>query len=201
MTGRYCTLAGEGWPLSLADLRAATPDTLWPATPDDEALAAHGFARVVTAPAPEPPHRFATLRPAAAPELVDGVWTIGWVVEEPELDDVKVALRDEVADRRWRHETGGVTVAGIAVATDDRSKLLLNGKYRTAEKNPAMLHRWKSPAGEVVLTSAEVIALGDAVSAHVQACFDRELDLVTAIDAAVTLADALAIDLDAGWPE
>ena len=124
-----------------------------------------------------------------------------WDVEPIPLDEVKAARKDALAALRWERECGGITLAdGSIIATDDRSKTLLNGKYRTAEKYPDRLHRWKGPVGEITLTSAQVIAIGDAVSDHVQACFDRELDLIAEIDAAPDAAAALAVDLTAGWP-
>lgn len=123
-----------------------------------------------------------------------------WVVEAKALDEVKAERKAALAARRYEAECGGILFNGAPIATDDRSKTLLNGKYRTAEKNPAMLHRWKSEAGEVVLDSATVIAIGDAVSAHVQACFDHELDLIALIDAAADAAAVLVVDIETGWP-
>lgn len=115
------------------------------------------------------------------------------------LSDVKAAKLAKLAQKRWEVECGGITVAEATIATDDRSKTLMNGKYRTAEKNPDATHRWKGPAGEITMTSAQVIAIGDAVSAHVQACFDRELDLIAEVEAAATVAAVRAIDINSGW--
>ncbi|MFS2014816.1 DUF4376 domain-containing protein [Azospirillum sp. CT11-132] len=124
-------------------------------------------------------------------------------VEPIPLDELRAARKEALAAIRWERECGGKTMPdGAVIATDDRSKTLLNGKYRTAEKYPNRLHRWKGSDGtEITLTSAQVIAIGDAVSDHVQACFDRELDLIAAIDAAETVAEVLAIDIAAGWPD
>jgi hypothetical protein len=83
---------------------------------------------------------------------------------------------------RWQQEVGGITVEGIKIATDDRAKTLLGGLYRRAEKNPDGLHRWKGPDGELKLTSAQVITLNDALNAHIQACFDTELDALALIN-------------------
>ena len=115
------------------------------------------------------------------------------------LADVKAARLAALATKRWEAECGGVAVGGTLIATDDRSKTLLSGKYRTAEKNPDATHRWKGAGGEIALTSAQVIAIGDAVSAHVQACFDHELDLMAEIGAAETVAAVRAIDIGSGW--
>jgi hypothetical protein len=60
--------------------------------------------------------------------------------------------------------------------------------------------QWKTGAGFVTLTAAQVIAAAQAVRAHVQACFDHEADVAAEIDAAETLAELQAIDVSAGWP-
>ncbi|WP_395452837.1 DUF4376 domain-containing protein [Azospirillum melinis] len=124
-----------------------------------------------------------------------------WNVEPMPLEEVRQARKDALAELRWRRECGGIVMHdGSVIATDDRSKTLLNGKYRTAEKYPDRLHRWKGAESEIILTSAQVIAIGDAVSDHVQNCFDRELDLIAEIDAAESAEAVLAIDITTGWP-
>ncbi|CAO3403512.1 DUF4376 domain-containing protein [Azospirillum palustre] len=124
-----------------------------------------------------------------------------WNVEPIPLDEVRQARKDALAELRWRRECGGIVMPdGSVIATDDRSKTLLNGKYRTAEKYPDRLHRWKGAESEITLTTAQVIVIGDAVSDHVQDCFDRELDLIAEIDAAQSAEAVLAIDITTGWP-
>lgn len=46
-----------------------------------------------------------------------------------------------------------------------------------------------------------MLALGKAAFNYVQACFDRSAVLGAALDAATTADEAMAIDLEAGWPE
>lgn len=87
------------------------------------------------------------------------------------------------ADLRWRRETGGITVAGLAVATDDRSKLMLSGARIAAMADPAYATRWKTPAGWVDLDAATIIALSDAVQAHVAACFALEAQVAEQVEA------------------
>ena len=124
-----------------------------------------------------------------------------WNVEPIPLDDIKAACKAAATDLRWQKETGGILIAGIPVATDDRSKTLILGKRAQAQSDPAMTFRWKAASGEwVELTGVQIIAIADAVADHVQACFDREGDLHDAIDAAETAEAVLAIDIAAGWP-
>lgn len=124
-----------------------------------------------------------------------------WGVEPIPLDEVKAARKAVATDLRWQKETAGILIAGMLVATDDRSKTLILGKRAQAQSNPAMVFRWKAASGDWVdLTGDQIIAIADAVADHVQACFDREGDLHDLIDAAETAEAVLAVDIAAGWP-
>lgn len=101
-----------------------------------------------------------------------------------------------IADRRWLAETSGTTFAGMPIDTDDRSKLLINGAALRADRSADYVLRWKASQGFVDLTAAQVLAVADAVSEHVQLCFDREDALLVAVtDGSIT-----AEMLEDGWP-
>ncbi|MRX32804.1 DUF4376 domain-containing protein [Aminobacter sp. MDW-2] len=116
------------------------------------------------------------------------------------LDEWRARKLASLAAKRWEVENGGMVVGGMAVFTDDRSKLLINGAYRKAEKDPAVIINFKSAAGWVTLDAATAIALGDALFDHIQASFDRESVLTAAIVAAATKPALDAIDINGGWP-
>lgn len=76
------------------------------------------------------------------------------------------------AERRWRFETGGITVAGVPVLTDDRSKLMIAGARLAAMAGPDWTTPWHGADGGIYpLDAAAIVAISDAVSAHVQASF------------------------------
>ena len=101
-----------------------------------------------------------------------------------------------IAERRWQVEVAGVTVGGIQIETDDRSKLLINGAALRADRSADYVLRWKTSQGFVDLSAAQVLAVAAAVSAHVQLCFDREDVLLGAVaDGSIT-----AEMLEEGWP-
>jgi len=102
----------------------------------------------------------------------------------------------EIAAYRWQRENAGMTVNGIAVRTDDRSKMMLSAARLRAE--PV---RWKTPNGFVNLTIAEINAMFEAVSNYVQACFDREAELTEQILRMNDCDAVLALDITMGWPE
>jgi hypothetical protein len=53
----------------------------------------------------------------------------------------------------------------------------------------------------VTLNAEQLISLATTLDAYVQACFDREGEIAAQIDAATTVAEIEAIDLNAGWPD
>lgn len=106
------------------------------------------------------------------------------------------AQRQSIAARRYEAEVGGITLNGMQIDTDDRSKLLINGAALEATIDPAYVMQWKTPGGFIELTAPQVIGIARAVRAHVQACFDREAELLAALDAG-TITAAM---LNEGWP-
>lgn len=112
------------------------------------------------------------------------------VVPEPEPSPEPVidwpAL---IAARRYTAEMAGTTVQGMVIATDDRSQGLITGAALAAMLDANYLIRWKTAEGFVELTGAQIIGVASAVRAYVQACFDREADLLAAVaDGSITAA-------------
>ena len=101
-----------------------------------------------------------------------------------------------IAARRYIAETSGTVIAGMPIDTDDRSKTLINGAALRAYRSADYVLRWKTSDGFVDLPAAQVLAIADAVSEHVQLCFDREDVLLIAVaDGSIT-----AEMLEEGWP-
>jgi hypothetical protein len=103
---------------------------------------------------------------------------------------------DDIAARRWKAETAGIDVGGMHIDTDDRSKTLINGSALKAMRNVNYTLNWKTPDGFVQIPAEQVLAMADAVADHVQACFDREDELLAAL-AIGTLTPEM---LEEGWP-
>ena len=108
----------------------------------------------------------------------------GYTIEayaEPMPD--ATALRAYAATARWRKENGGMTIGGLNVATDDRSKALIQGAYLQAQRDPAFTAQWKTASGSFVTIGAtEIEAVAFAVAAHIQVCFAKEAEVVHDID-------------------
>lgn len=172
------------------EFRAAHAHMIFPPELPADLLGELGFAIVEYDPQPE-------LAPGEQLEpgelrIEQGRAIRGWsVVPAPPVD-----WQAAIAARRYQAEVAGIEVGGMHVDTDDRSKLLINGAALEALMDPAYVMQWKTPAGFIELTAEQVMAVARAVRAHVQACFNREADLLAAL-AAETFAPAM---LDQGWP-
>lgn len=92
-------------------------------------------------------------------------------------------LREYAKEQRWLNETGGITVNGVPVETDDRSKSLVSQQRLVALKDEAAFSTtWQSEDNALhPITGAEMITLSDEVAAHVNACFVQYADAIAGI--------------------
>lgn len=128
----------------------------------------------------------------------DGVWRLvdGEVVKQA-LPEAVPDYAQLVAVERFRREAAGVTVAGLQIETTRESAGLVYGAGLSALLDPEYRCNFKTVTGFVEIGSAQIIAIAKAVRAHVQACFDRELTLLRAIEAGEYHDDMLS----EGWPD
>ena len=112
---------------------------------------------------------------------------------EPTFDELKSQKKAEIASARYAAETAGTTVNGVLIDTGRDSQALITGAALAAMLDENYSLNWKTTAGFIHLTAPEIIAVAQAVRAHVQACFDKEGELVARINAATTKEDLDAI--------
>lgn len=111
----------------------------------------------------------------------DGVYTPPPRPEPPPLDLLAYA-----AQRRWQKEVGGIVVNGVPIATDDRSKTMIIGSRLAADADPNWSAQWVANDGHVYpINAAAIIAISDAVQAHVNACFTTFVAVKADIDSGV----------------
>lgn len=104
----------------------------------------------------------------------------------PPISDTEIGvdLPAYAAQKRWEKEVGGIEVNGLTVATDDRSKTMISGARVAAMANTDFATAWKGSGGEFVpLDASAVVAISDAVLAHVSNCFAIEAQVLAAIEA------------------
>lgn len=113
------------------------------------------------------------------------------------LPDSEPNYPAQITAVRFRHETAGITVNGVAIETARDSQALITSAALTAVIDPQYACTWKTLSGPVELNAAQLISLAGAVRKHVQACFDREVELLTSVSEGKYTPDML----DEGWPE
>lgn len=128
----------------------------------------------------------------------DGVWRLvdGEVVKEPFAEEVP-DYAQLVAVERYKREATGVSVDELLIETTRDSQALIASTGLSAVLDPEYRCNFKTVGGFVEIGSAQIIAIAKAVRAHVQACFDRELALLRAIEAG-EYQDEMLLE---GWPD
>jgi len=127
-----------------------------------------------------------------------------WIVEHenyfevealpvPSFAELKAQKKEKIAAARYEAEIAGVTVNGLTIDTGRDSQALITGAAVAAMLDNEYSLNWKTASGFIHLTAPEIIAVAQAVRAHVQACFDCEAELVELVDAADTAEDLAAI--------
>lgn len=119
------------------------------------------------------------------------------ITEETRNADRIASLKALVAETRYNKETQGITVNGIAINTERDSQAMITGAALSAFLDGTYVCRWKTPTGFIELDAAQLIAVSQAMRKYVQACFDRESELLEAI-ADNTYVDSM---LTEGWPD
>ena len=127
----------------------------------------------------------------------DGVWRLvdGEVVKSP-FPKIEPNYPALFAAERFRHETSAIFVEALNIETTRDSQALIASTGLSAILDPDYRCNFKTLDGFVEIGAEQIIAIAKAVRAHVQACFDRELDLLQAFEAGTYKNEMLAV----GWP-
>jgi len=188
----------DQYPYTVGDLRRDNPNTSFPKQVPEDTMADFGMYPVGYEPAPDYNPDTHRIQNSNMPELVDGKWTLTKTVVEltPEqLEDRKAQKKRKIKERRDKAINAGTTISGVSVATDDLSQQRITGAALAATVDDTTTVKWKLPDDTfVTLDATQIIGIAQGVRAHVQSCFDREAELLTALNAGETY------DIDAGWP-
>lgn len=115
---------------------------------------------------------------------------------------VRDMLRDTIKESRDEAQQGGCDTPSGRVDTDTVSQLKITGAVVTAQIAPAGWSiDWTMADNSVVtLDAPAMIAIGLAVSSHVDACHQYGRTLGAALESANTIPDAYAVIEGATWP-
>lgn len=122
--------------------------------------------------------------------LVDGeVVKVPFAIVEPNYPEL-------FAQTRFLHETHGIAIEGLNIETTRDSQALIASTGLSAILDPEYRCNFKTLNGFVEIGAEQILVIAKAVRGHVQACFDRELDLLRALEARTYKDEMLA----EGWP-
>jgi Domain of unknown function (DUF4376) len=129
----------------------------------------------------------------------DGTATATWNQADKDLGIVKGEIKTVVASHRYSKEVSGVklTLQGVEVSLDTSREN--RDRYHTkhlsmAEEETA---NWKFSEAILSLSKADLLAVHNAVNAHVQQWFDWEANKISEIHACTDLSELDAVKLDA----
>ena len=129
-----------------------------------------------------------------------GKWTLTADGKAEALRAKRVALLADIAAKRYAVETGGLTFAdGMCVGTDRQDQATITGAVSATQLGQVSFD-WKGADGTwIALTAKQIMQIGAAVAAHVQACFSAEKQHCEAV---AKLKDAKldGYNINAGWP-
>ena len=143
-------------------------------------------------------------------ELAGDVWKITVAAKDLSLEQAKARALSEIAATRYFVETGGVIVSGKFYATgrDSQAAIARASGPVSWKCNATVTRDIEQADGSTVSTvcvstpefvDSDMDAVKTAVAAHVAAAYAREAALMTAINAADSVAALRSIDLTAGW--
>lgn len=126
----------------------------------------------------------------------------GWTDDLVALRRAKWAA---VKEKRAAVQFGGCMTPSGPVQTDPTSCLLISGYYAQAVGAMGTGEAWAvdftfQDNVTRTLSAADMLAVGNAVTAKINAAQRRSVDLRAAISAATTRAELDAIDIESGWP-
>lgn len=119
---------------------------------------------------------------AGAMEALDRVGPVPHGREDGRLYKAPASpdLAAYAASERYRAEVGGMTFKGHRFATDrEAGQTKITSAETKALRSPDYaIPAFKTASGEfIALSSSDILALGDALDAHVQACFSVEAEV------------------------
>jgi Domain of unknown function (DUF4376) len=94
-------------------------------------------------------------------------------VEYAEMVLSKEQLTAYAASVRYNKEIGGITINGLPIATDDRSKQMILGARIASDSDPNFSTIWVGSDGKLYpIDAAGIIGISQAVLGHVNNCFE-----------------------------
>jgi hypothetical protein len=134
--------------------------------------------------------------------IVNDVAVVNYTIADRDLDEIKAEMKLEVREKRKEAESSGISVAGLPVPTDDKTRDRVDQIVNAyADGDITGTVDFELPSGDFVeLNAVQMQAIKAAGAQHIQACFSNQKALVQAINSAMDHGALAAIDITAGWP-
>lgn len=115
-------------------------------------------------------------------------------IPTPTLEERKATKKLEIAQARRETQEAGTTVDGLEVPTDQWTLYVLEAMRNKGGRDGSISVRWKKTDGAfIALNKTQIDVLHDATFTHIQQAYQRESDLLDAIEAATTKEELAAI--------
>ncbi len=156
------------------------------------------FEQVVNRPAPDHNRLTHSAAPRTPTRDDAGRLVQAWEIVERSFEAVRDDLIARLADHRWRHETGGVTLpTGQTIGTTREAQAQVSNALAALQGGLVKSVDWKSGGEWVTLKLEQFAPMAAAVANHVQRCFAAEKLVSTLIEAAIDVNDLVQIDIAA----
>ena len=113
-----------------------------------------------------------------------------WVIDIEKLKAEKIA---ELADARWREETGGYFYKGHELHSDRESQDRFFQAYMASLADPTFTTVWKTKDGWLEMTASDFITLYNEFQAFLQGLYQKEKALQEQVEAVTTIEELEAI--------
>jgi hypothetical protein len=105
---------------------------------------------------------------------------------EIDIQSLKLAKKDEIANERWKAEVSGIELNGMQILTDFNTQSKITAAYIYAFTDSNFTIDWKCANGFVTLNAQQIMMIGNAIKDHVQFQFTKEKNLLELLDNAET---------------
>lgn len=151
---------------------------------------------------PEPEHNALTHSAARRSPTRDDAGRLvqAWEIMPRGVEAVRQAQIDHLAAYRWQRETGGVDLpTGQTIATTREAQAQINSTFNALSSGLIPSVEWKAGGGWITLDLNHFGPIAQAVAGHVQQCFAAEKIVSQQIEAAVGIAELVAIEITAAF--
>jgi hypothetical protein len=114
-----------------------------------------------------------------------------WVIDIEKLKAEKIA---ELADARWREETGGYFYNDHEFHSDRESQDRFFQAYMASLNDPSFTVVWKTKNGWLDMTASDFITLYNEFQAFLQGLYQKEKALQEQVKAATTIEELNEIE-------